>query len=177
MPHEILDDDAHRMMDLYLQRWDLLHRALRKRVGSHDLADEAMQETWFRLRRVVQRREAVRDPKAYILMVAANISIDLIRRERRHIIGHDSDAAVIGAVADEMPTAEAVLIGRSQLRQLVQVLMGLKPKAREVLIMNRCAGMTHREIAAQMKISDRMVAEYMTQALRHCRDAFRALED
>ncbi|ADO43404.1 FecI-like protein [Ketogulonicigenium vulgare Y25] len=174
MPHEILDDDAHRMMDLYLQRWDLLHRALRKRVGSHDLADEAMQETWFRLRRVVQRREAVRDPKAYILMVAANISIDLIRRERRHIIGHDSDAAGGGGGS---PPAEAVLIGRSQLRQLVQVLMGLKPKAREVLIMNRCAGMTHREIAAQMKISDRMVAEYMTQALRHCRDAFRALED
>jgi RNA polymerase sigma-70 factor (ECF subfamily) len=39
--------------------------------------------------------------------------------------------------------------------------------------MNRCDGLTHREIAARLGVSESMVARYLVQALRHCRDHFR----
>ena len=66
-----------------------------------------------------------------------------------------------------------MLLAREELRQLVRALLLLSDKARSVLLMGRCLGMGHRDIAATMGISESMVAKYMAQALRHCRDHLR----
>jgi len=164
-------------MATYLAGLSGLRRALTLRTGSRDLADEAVQETWLRLHRGVPETAQIRDFHAYILISAANIATDLIRRERRHTRGRVTDATLLDRVLDERPSAELVLIGRERLKLLVRALSELSPKAREVLILNRCTGLGHREIAARMAISESMVAKYMGQALRHCRDHFRAADE
>lgn len=164
------------LMASYLEGLGRLRRALTLRTGSRDLAEEAVQETWFRLNRELPGQILVRDRQAYILMVAANIATDIIRRERRHLRGRAMDAALLDTVLDERPSAETRLIDRERLKHLVRALAELSPKAREVLILNRCAGLGHREIAARLAISESMVAKYMAQALRHCRAHFRAAD-
>lgn len=158
---------------VYLAHFADLSRWLANRVGSRDLAEEAMQETWLRLAGNRSALPQVNDPQAYILRVAGNIAIDIIRRERRHSARQISDDATLMALIDETPGPEATIIAREQLRQLVRALITLSDKARNVLLMNRCSGMGHREIAARLGISESMVAKYMAQALRHCRDGLR----
>ena len=172
-----LHDD---LLFVYLQQWKALRSFLVKRVGSHDLADEALQETWLRLAALGEDCAAheyiapINDRQGYILRIAGNIAIDLLRKERRHSSRCVSDEALLTSLADHAPWPEIHAIDRDQLRGLVKALAELPAKPRSALLMSRCDGLSHREIAGELAVSESMVARYLAQALRHCRDHFRA---
>ncbi|MBV1887175.1 MAG: RNA polymerase sigma factor [Parvibaculaceae bacterium] len=159
----------------YIHRWSVLRDFLKNRIGSHDLAEDALQETWFRLARLDPKAEPIRDPQAYILRVAGNVAIDMIRKESRHGAVCVSDDAVLSAIADTSPSPEHYVIDRDQLRQLALALSELPKAARTALLLQRCDGLTHRDISAKLGVSESMVAKYLAQALRHCRDHFRRI--
>ncbi len=52
---------------------------------------------------------------------------------------------------------------------LDQALLQLPPKARQALLLNRVEGLTQRQVAQRLGVSESMVAKYIGQALRHCR--------
>lgn len=160
----------------YMRQWHELRTQLSRRVGSRDLAEEALQETWLRLAGMGQAPVGVRDCHAFLLRIAGNIAIDLLRRERRHAARQISDDAVLREIADATPSPEAYALHRDELRVLVRALAELEQKPRAALLLSRCDGLTHAEIGARLKVSDSMVAKYLVQALRHCRDRLRALD-
>lgn len=164
---------AEDLMSVYLRQWKVLRGLLRRHAGSYELAEDALQETWLRLSGMKSRPVAIQDRQAFILRMAGNIAIDLLRRERRHGSRCVSDEAVLLAIADTCPSPEIFAIDRDQLRLLVRALAQLAPKPRAALLLNRCDGLTHRQIARRLKVSESMVARYLAQALRHCRDHFR----
>ncbi len=169
------DIDGEDLVSTYLAQWKSLRMFLRKRTGSSDLADDVLQETWIRLATTKIDPAAIRDRRAFILRIAGNIAIDLLRRETKHAARCVSDEAVLLAVQDKCPSPEMVAIDRDQLRQLVRALIELPKNARLALLMSRCDGMSHASIASRLEVSESMVAKYLAQALRHCRDHFRAI--
>jgi RNA polymerase sigma factor (sigma-70 family) len=158
------------LIDTYLRQWSFLRSLLRRQTGSHELAEDTLQETWIRLSRMKGDSADIRDNQAFILRVAGNIAIDLVRREQRHGARCISDEALLNAVADASPSPETVVIDRDRLRALARALARLPAKPRSALLMNRCDGLTHAMIAQRLKVSESMVARYLVQALRHCRD-------
>jgi RNA polymerase sigma factor (sigma-70 family) len=167
-----LNDD---LISMYLRQWNALRGMLKRRTGSHELAEDALQETWLRLAEMKGGTAEIRDRQAFILRMAGNIAIDLVRRERRHSRRCVSDEALLLSIADRAPSPETFAIDRNRLRLLVLALAQLPPKPRTALLMNRCDGLSHSEIAGALKVSESMVAKYLARALRHCRDHFRAL--
>ena len=161
------------LIAVYLRQWKVLRGLLRRQTGSHELAEDALQETWIRLAGMKQCPGPIHDRQAFILRVAGNIAIDLTRRERRHGGRCISDEAILGAIEDSYPSPETFAIDRDRLRFLVAALALLPAKPRAALLMNRCDGLSHREIAGRLKVSESMVARYLAQALRHYRDHFR----
>ncbi|CAH1659464.1 FecI [Hyphomicrobiales bacterium] len=166
---EIQDD----LMSVYIRQWKVLRGLLKKHTGSHDLAEDALQETWLRLAGMKLEPTTIYDKQAFILRVAGNIAIDLLRREKRHSSRCISDEAVLNALVDNYPSPEAFAIDRDRVRFLALALAQLPAKPRAALLLNRCDGLSHREIAGQLGVSESMVARYLAQALRHCRDHFR----
>lgn len=164
------------LMSVYLRQLKALRVALKKRTGSHELAEDALQETWLRLASIKDRPMEVRDRQAFILRVAGNIATDLLRKEQRHSARCIGDEDVLKAVVDSYPSPETFAIDRDQLRFLVRALMQLPEKPRAALLLNRCDGLSHAEIAGRLEVSESMVARYVGQALRHCRDHFREVE-
>lgn len=164
------DDD---LMSVYLRQWKTLRAHLKKRTGSQELAEDALQETWLRLSGMKGDAAAIHDHHAFILRVAGNIAIDLVRKERRHTIHCVSDEALLAAVADNTPSPEVCVIDRDQLRLLALALTRLPAKPRAALLLSRCDGLSHREIGARLNVSESMVAKYLGQALRQCRDHYR----
>lgn len=163
------------LMSIYLQQLKYLRDMLKKRTSSHELAEDALQETWLRLSKIEAHAYEVRDHRAFITRVANNIAIDLLRKERRHHLACLSDEEILQAVADAAPTPETYAIDRDHLRQLVYALLQLPPKPRTALLLARCDLLTHHEIAQRLDVSESMVARYLAQALRHCRDHFRTI--
>jgi RNA polymerase sigma-70 factor (ECF subfamily) len=160
-------------MSAYVRQWKALCAHLRKRTGSQELAEDALQETWLRLAGMKGDAVAIQDHQAFILRVAGNIAIDLVRKERRHTGRHVSDEAVLAAVADHAPSPEVCAIDRDQLRHLALALARLPAKPRTALLLSRCDRLSHKEIGARLRVSESMVAKYLGQALRHCRDHYR----
>lgn len=159
----------------YIHKWPLLRDFLKRRVGSHDLAEDALQEAWFRLALMDPAAQSIRDPQAYILRVAGNIAIDMIRKESRHKEACISDDEMLATVADTAPSPENYAIDRDQLLQLAVALAELPRPARTALLLQRCDGLSHRRISEKLGVSESMVAKYLAQALRHCRDHFRRI--
>jgi RNA polymerase sigma factor (sigma-70 family) len=169
------ESDHEELQALYLRQWNVLRAQLRKRTGSSEIADDALQETWIRVANLAGP-PIVRDRQAFLFRIAANIAIDLLRRERRHRLNVTFDDVALSTVEDLAPSPEKITIDRDQLRQLVRALMELPERPRTALLMSRCDGASHKEIASRLGVSESMVAKYLAQSLRHCRDIFRMLE-
>lgn len=166
--------DSHGdLLSVYLSQLKRLRFALKRRTGCIDLTEDALQETWIRLSGMKNAPVSIRDSRAFILRVAGNIAVDLLRRERRHSSRCISDYEQMLSVADTSPSPETRVIDRQQLYRLADALMQLPEKPRAALLLSRYDGLSYAQIAAELGVSQSMVAKYLAQALRHCRDALR----
>jgi RNA polymerase sigma-70 factor (ECF subfamily) len=66
-------------------------------------------------------------------------------------------------------TPERAAAGAEQVKRLGELLMTLPPKCRQAFILNRFHDMDFAAVAAEMKLSERMVRTYVVRALLHCR--------
>lgn len=123
----------------------------------------------MRLAAVPAEAAAIENRRAYIYRVANNLAIDAMRRDGREAAWLTSEAAD-EAIPDTAPSPERSAIDRDRLRRLEEALEAVPPKARLALVMFRVDGLSHREIAKRLGVSESMVAKYLDQALRHCRD-------
>jgi RNA polymerase sigma-70 factor, ECF subfamily len=159
----------------FLERYDDLKARLTKRLGSNDLADDAMQDTWLRLAHA-ETVGAVRQPRSYLFRMALNVAIDRRRVEARRPTA-DMETELVLDVADDMPTPERTVMARSELEHLKAVVNELPPRRRMVFIAARFGNASRQEIADRMGISLRLVAKELQLALEHCAARCKELED
>jgi RNA polymerase sigma factor (sigma-70 family) len=154
--------------------YDDLLRFIGRRVATADRARELAQDTYLRVAAVPAGAEIL-DARAYLFRIAANLVIDSARRDMRRAARTVPDAA-LEALADPAPGAERAVGARERLALMERALAELPANPRTALVLHRLDGMTHAAIAARLRVSESMVAKYIAQALRHCRDRLRALD-
>ncbi|MEW6436332.1 MAG: RNA polymerase sigma factor [Pseudomonadota bacterium] len=137
---------------------------LRRRLGSEDLADEALQNTWLRLARN-DDMGAVRSPDTYLFRVALNVAADL-RAEARRLSRTEVNAII--HMADAVLDPEEIVAARAELTALERAISELSPRRRSIFILARVDGIAHDEIARRFGISPRMVEKELRRALDHC---------
>jgi len=144
-------------------------RFLLRRTGDPNLSAEAVQNVYARLAQAPERPEDVSEPRAYLHRAVSNAALDLRRSARRTAITHVSieEAELL---PDFAPAPDRVLAGKQRLAQLNQALTELAPRPRQALLMSRVEGLSHAEIASRLGVSESMIAKYLAQSLRHCRD-------
>ncbi|RKF23447.1 RNA polymerase sigma factor [Altericroceibacterium spongiae] len=158
-----------RLIASFQEHYEQLLRFLTRRTGDVDRAADVAQETYFKLAAIEVEDQPIENRQAYIYRVAGNLAIDMMRREGREtkwIAGGEPDETV----TDPSPSPERIAISRDRLRCFDEALNTLPPKARLALLMFRVDGLSHAEIAERLNVSKSMVAKYLAQALRHCRD-------
>jgi RNA polymerase sigma-70 factor (ECF subfamily) len=141
---------------------------LARKYGCPLLAEEVVQETWLRVRRLSQP-PAVEHPRAYLFKMAANLAVDHLRSEKsctRHI----SAEPVPEDVSSGMPLPETVIDYQQRLAILRKAVDELPPRCREVFLLHKFEGLSHAEIAGRLGISRNMVEKHIIRGLAHCRD-------
>lgn len=142
------------------------------RVRSRSDAEDIVQEAWIRALAQLSESEPekpIHSLKAYIHRIAANLSVDYLRRRkvRAHleVASIDDDAM---AVASDAPLPDARLIAQQQQRLFLNALRQLPPRARRVLLLSRVEGWTYPQIAAKLGISVRTVSNDLERAIAQC---------
>jgi RNA polymerase sigma factor (sigma-70 family) len=141
------------LRDLFLAGYHDLRRRLTRRLGSADLANDALQETWLRLDARPGDAAAISRPQDYILRVALNIASDQKRSERRRL--SYSEVEALYHFVETTLDLEQDLEARSELKALGRAFGELPARQRAILIAVRVHGTTHAELARQFGISER----------------------
>jgi RNA polymerase sigma factor (sigma-70 family) len=166
--------DIPALLASFRENYQDLLRFLTRRTGDADRAADLAQDTYLKLA-VSPAGEEIRNPRAYVYRVAGNLAIDMLRRDGR--IANDFVASEQSeVVADPAPSPEASAVGRERLRLMEAALDELPANPRLALLMHRVEGRSFAEIARRLGVSESMVAKYIAQALRHCRDRLQQRE-
>lgn len=144
--------------------WDDLVDHLTWILGSREAAEDAGQEAFVRL---WERRERWHDgsARALVFRIARNLAFDARRRERVRREWASREAETGEAVAGPDDLAEASEYEACFRRALA----ALTPGRREVIELVRLRGLSHREAAEALDISQQTVANRMTLALADLR--------
>jgi RNA polymerase sigma-70 factor (ECF subfamily) len=106
-----------------------------------------------------------------MFQVANSILLSHLRRSRVVSITAAANLDHLGLAAPE-PSAEKLLECRDELRELTKVLDLLPKPCREAFLMRRVTGLSQRETAMRLGISEKTVEKYMAKGVRLLMDVF-----
>ncbi len=155
------------LRQLLVGQYEELRTVLVRRLGSEDLANEALQETYLRLRRPAQIG-AIASPRSYLLTIATNIARMGFRRSRRWADLSELDATL--GFVDETPNPEQNFFARADIEILQGAFDELTPRRREIIYAARVDGIQLARIAERMGISKTLVEKELRTALMFCAD-------
>jgi RNA polymerase sigma-70 factor (ECF subfamily) len=168
---------------------------LARRVGSTSMAEDIIQELWLRVAgqqpgpqqdnapdpagadtMPAELREDIRNPRAYLYRVAANLAIDRLRQDRRRqeVV---SAEPIPETVSDNQPLPDQVLAGRQAFQLLQAAIRDLPEKCRQVFLLYRGEGLTMQQIADRQGISVKTVEKHIAKAMLACRHRVRQAQE
>lgn len=148
---------------LFNQHASALHRYLLRKKCSPSLASDLVQDTFLRIAQL-ENVERILCAPSYLFRVAHNLMIDHHRRygEKRF----DKDAsAYFAALVDEASGPEEQAFDALALEQLESLLERMPERTRDIFMLCRVEGMTHKETARYLRISTSSVQKHMATAL------------
>lgn len=103
--------------------------------------------------------------RPFVFATARNLLINRVRQ--LHVIPIEAavDASALDAMLDA-PGPEHIVIARDELRRLQLALNRLPPRCREAVVLGRIQGLSGREVAAHMGISEQAVSAYLINGIR-----------
>lgn len=150
-----------------------LRSYLRSSLSSESDVDDVVQDTYTRILKMRQTAE-IRSGKGLLFAVARNTVRDLIRRRavaRHEPITETGDSSVLQDKADVVE-----FVSRQQeLALLADAIRALPTRCREVLLLRKIQGLSQKEIAARLCITENTVETLIAKGTHRCRDYLREL--
>lgn len=153
------------LRQMFLLGYEDLKLRLTRRLGSAELAGDALQDTWIRLERM-SAVGTVERPRPYILRMAYNAALKRLRGERDMVTLEEVRAEL--HLVDDAPTPAQAAEARAELTLLMRATEELTPRRRDILFAARLNGEPIEDIARRLGISERAVARELRSAMLHC---------
>lgn len=149
-----------------------LRAYLQRRFPTLGEVDDVVQESYLKLLR--RRTEGnFRFARGTLFTVARNLALDIFRRRRRAPFAADAGELAPHVAADTPGIAETACLDQ-ELALLAEALDTLPPRCREVLVLRKFEGLSHREIAQRLGLSERRVNYEVGHGIRRCADYLQA---
>ncbi|MDQ0797704.1 RNA polymerase sigma-70 factor [Streptomyces sp. B1I3] len=160
---------ADTLTELFEEHRPVLTGVAYRMLGRVADAEDVVQEAW--LRWSTADRDAVREPRAFLVRITTRLAIDRLRHLRsRHetYVGPWLPEPVITDFGPSVPdTAEQALLADSVSLAVLVVLESLSPLERAVFVLREAFGFPYAEIAATLDRSEAAVRQLAGRAKRH----------
>lgn len=150
---------------IYRSEVPSLMRFFRRRLGSHEEADDLAHEALARFLRASPATR-IATPQAYLRRIATNLLRDRAERASTRL----AQLSVPLVEGFDHPTEydqHRELEGRQELDHYTAILRQLKPKTLEIFLLSRVDGFTYKEIADKVGMSVWGVKKQMLRAIAH----------
>lgn len=132
--------------------------------------DDLVQESYARL---IRAKEVGRISyvKAFLFTTARHVALDIFRRKKVVSFEQVDDMSALSAIEDAPNAAEATT-KQEELELLASAVRGLPDRCRRVLTLRLLYGLSHKEIAADLHISEHTVKAQLAKGMRRCGEFF-----
>ena len=139
-----------------------------KSIGrDHQTAEDIVHETYLKVRSVLQKTNIV-NLKGFLYRVAKNQIIDDLRRSTLHS-SKEQKLLLNEQINKEGKTpCQHSLHGEKKVL-LKKAIADLPVRCRQVFVLHKLSGKSHKEVALQLGISVSTVEKHVMKALDHCR--------
>lgn len=130
--------------------------------------DDLVQESYARL---IRAREAgrVAYARAFLFTTARNAALDLFRRRQVVRIEGVADMQAL-PIAEDRPGVADAISRQQELALLAAAVRTLPERCRQVLTLRLMYAMSHKQIAAELRISEHTVKAQLAKGMRRCAD-------
>lgn len=133
--------------------------------------DDLVQESFARVLRAHAAGAEMRSPKAFLFATARNLALDTLRR--RHVSGEDTLVRFESLdVLDGSDGIPETVDRQEKLQRLTIAIQSLPERCREVMTLRKVYGLSQKEIAARLGISECTVSAQLTIGVRKCTESF-----
>jgi RNA polymerase sigma-70 factor (ECF subfamily) len=145
---------------------------LRNRFPSLSDIDDLIQETYAKLFRA-RKAGKISETRPYLFATARNTASGICRHNR--IIPFEPLAETDGLnVVEEKPRVDEAVSRDQELAMLAEAISVLPTRCRQVLTLRKLHGLSHREIARQLGISENTVNAHAALGVLRCREYLQA---
>lgn len=157
------------LLDTWFKREILIHEAILMRFISrlwprHDEVADIRQETYARVYEAA-REARPQSPKAFLFATARHLMADRIRRERIVSIRAGGDIDYLNVLVDEISSEQRVG-AHQELARVTQAFDRLSAKCREVVWLRRVKGLSQKEAAEQLGLTEKTVEKHLRNGTR-----------
>jgi RNA polymerase sigma factor (sigma-70 family) len=132
--------------------------------------DDLVQESYIRLIRA-RKTGRVTYVKAFLFTTARNVALDIFRRRQVVSIESVADLAELSVPEDGPGVAEFVS-RQQELELLAESVRTLPARCRQVLTLRLLYGLSQKEIATHLNISQHTVKAQLAKGMRRCTEYF-----
>lgn len=136
-------------------------------ADAEDIAQEAFAAVWRRL----SEPGAPVDVKAYLYSTVRNIAVSRIRRDQRL----NECELPLSSISEEETVSDDDIDTAERDARLWREIGRLPSRCRDVFLLSKRDGLSHKEIADELGISVKTVENQMTKAFTRLREAYSAL--
>lgn len=148
----------------------MLRSWLHSRFAAVGDVDDIMQEAYTRVLRA-RERGPIESPKAFLFATARNLALGRLRHQRVTGEGVLAEIDPLGVLDEDADVPEAVARAQ-ELEMLTQAIQSLPTRCRQILTLRKIYGLSQKQVAAQLGISEHTVEAQGTIALRKLAEYF-----
>ncbi len=147
----------------------VLRACLYRYVRNSADVDELLQETYTNLLAAgsTPNREEIRSIRAFALTVARNVALSWLRHRQVVPIELVADLESL-ELLDERGQVEEIVNTHQELALLTAAVARLPTRCRQVFTLRKVYGLSQKEIAAELNISENTVEQHLAKGMRLC---------
>lgn len=146
----------------------LLRNYLRGKFPAVRDVDDVVQESYLRVYRT-RAKQPIDSVKGFLFMVAKRLALDALRRNKTATDERVTDFDPNGVIEETESVPEAIS-KRQEVRLLAEAIQSLPTRCREIMILRKIEGLTHREISARLGINEATVETHVRRGIAKCAD-------
>lgn len=133
--------------------------------GPQDIEDVA-QETYIRAY-MAEQRETIDQPKAFLFKVAKNLALTRLSKKSRMITSYIEEAGA-AVVTETAAAIDEELEAQQCFSLYCEAVASLPEKCRQVFLLRKVHGLSHKEIGDRMGLSISSVEKYLRSGILAC---------
>lgn len=128
--------------------------------------DDIVQEAYLRVLKA-RTAQPIQSAKAFLFKVARHLALDLLRHHRKSPINSVGHLDGLGVIEDR-PDAAELASRQEKIRLLAEGISRLPNRCREIFLLHKIQGLSRREVALKLGLSEKTVEVQTARAMDRC---------